>query len=333
MKKKVKIIAEAGVNHNGEYNLAIKLINMAKKAKADIVKFQTYIPNLNLSKHAFAADYQKKSFKSNINQIKIHEKFSLPLENFSKLKKYCDKSNIEFLSTPFDQYSINYLNKLGLKTFKIPSGEITNLPYLRTIGRLKKKIIISTGMSNLKEIDEALNILLKAGTNKNKITILHCNTEYPTPYIDVNLKAMTLIKETFDVDVGYSDHTLGIEVPIAAVALGATIIEKHITLDKKMQGPDHSSSLELNELTNMVTSIRNIEISLGKKLKNVTPSEKKNQFVARKSIVASKKILKGDIFSESNLIVKRPGTGINPMRWDRVIGKKAKKNYNEDDFI
>jgi len=263
----------------------------------------------------------------------MHEKISLPLEDFKTLKSYAENLNIDFLSTPFDHVSIDYLVEIGLQRFKIPSGEITNLPYLRKIGSLNKEIIISTGMANVSEIRNALNILTSSGTKKNNITIMHCNTEYPTPFIDVNLLAMQQLKNEFKLDVGYSDHTIGIEVPIAAVALGATIIEKHITLDRNLPGPDQSSSLEPNELKNMIEAIRNIENSLGDGLKKTTLSEKKNIPVARKSIVAKSKIIKGEIYNENNLTVKRPGTGISPMKWDSLIGKKSNKNYDEDDLI
>lgn len=333
MNKKVKIIAEAGANHNGKIEIAKKLIEVAKNSGADIVKFQTSIPKLHISKNAFAANYQSKSLKSGETNLEMHEKISLPLEDFKKLKSYAENLNIDFLSTPFDHVSIDYLVEIGLQCFKIPSGEITNLPYLRKIGSLNKEIIISTGMANISEIRDALNILTFSGTKKDKITIMHCNTEYPTPFIDVNLYAMQQLKNEFKLDVGYSDHTIGIEVPIAAVALGAKIIEKHITLDRNLPGPDQSSSLEPNELKNMIVAIRNIENSLGDGFKKATLSEKKNIPVARKSIVAKSKIIKGEIYNENNLIVKRPGTGISPMKWDSLIGKKSNKNYDEDDLI
>ena len=333
MRDKVQIIAEAGVNHNGQLDLAFKLIDVALEAGADVVKFQTGIPKLVMSKVAIKADYQLSSTDPNETQLEMSEKLTLPLEDFRKLKIYAEKRGILFLSTPFDIVSINYLNDLGLDCFKVPSGEITNLPYLHKIGGLNKKVIMSTGMAELYEITDALNILIASGTEKNKITILHCNTEYPTPCEDVNLRAMITIRDELGVGVGYSDHTLGIEVSIAAVALGAKVIEKHFTLDRNMSGPDHSASLEPDELKAMVNAIRNIEKALGDGVKHPSPSEMKNMPIARKSIVAERKIKKGETFSEENLTAKRPGVGISPMNWDKVIGKVANKNYEEDDLI
>ena len=333
MRDKVQIIAEAGVNHNGQLDLAFKLIDVALEAGADVVKFQTGIPKLVMSKVAIKADYQLSSTDPNETQLEMSEKLTLPLEDFRKLKIYAEKRGILFLSTPFDIVSINYLNDLGLDCFKVPSGEITNLPYLHKIGGLNKKVIMSTGMAELYEITDALNILIASGTEKNKITILHCNTEYPTPCEDVNLRAMITIRDELGVGVGYSDHTLGIEVSIAAVALGAKVIEKHITLDRNMSGPDHSASLEPDEFKAMVKAIRNIEKALGDGVKHPSPSEMKNMPIARKSIVAERKIKKGETFSEENLTAKRPGVGISPMNWDKVIGKVANKNYEEDDLI
>ena len=333
MRDKVQIIAEAGVNHNGQIDLAFKLIDVALEAGADVVKFQTGIPKLVMSKVAIKADYQLSSTDPNETQLEMSEKLTLPLEDFRKLKIYAEKRGILFLSTPFDIVSINYLNDLGLDCFKVPSGEITNLPYLHKIGGLNKKVIMSTGMAELYEITDALNILIASGTEKNKITILHCNTEYPTPCEDVNLRAMITIRDELGVGVGYSDHTLGIEVSIAAVALGAKVIEKHFTLDRNMSGPDHSASLEPDEFKAMVKAIRNIEKALGDGVKHPSPSEMKNMPIARKSIVAERKIKKGETFSEENLTAKRPGVGISPMNWDKVIGKVANKNYEEDDLI
>jgi N,N'-diacetyllegionaminate synthase len=333
MRDKVQIIAEAGVNHNGQLDLAFKLIDVALEAGADVVKFQTGIPKLVMSKVAIKADYQLSSTDPNETQLEMSEKLTLPLEDFRKLKIYAEKRGILFLSTPFDIVSINYLNDLGLDCFKVPSGEITNLPYLHKIGGLNKKVIMSTGMAELYEITDALNILIASGTEKNKITILHCNTEYPTPCEDVNLRAMITIRDELGVGVGYSDHTLGIEVSIAAVALGAKVIEKHFTLDRNMSGPDHSASLEPDEFKAMVKAIRNIEKALGDGVKHPSPSEMKNMPIARKSIVAERKIKKGETFSEENLTAKRPGVGISPMNWDKVIGKVANKNYEEDDLI
>lgn len=331
MNKKVYIIAEAGVNHNGDINLAKKLIDKAIEAKVNAIKFQTFISKNVISKFAKKARYQIENTKSSDEtQLEMVKKLELSFNEFVELKDYCDKKGIEFLSTAFDFESIEFLKKLGMKIWKIPSGEITNLPYLRKISEVADKIIISTGMSNLEEIEQALKILNK---DREKITILHCNTEYPTPMKDVNLKAMNLIKEKFEVEVGYSDHTLGIEVPIAAVALGAKVIEKHFTLDKTMEGPDHKASLEPDELKKMVECIRNIEVALGEEKKEASSSEIKNKEIARKSIVAKCDIRKGEIFSEDNLTVKRPGNGISPMEWDNVIGKIAHRDFLEDELI
>ena len=332
-KPKTLIIAEVGPNHNGSLKLAYKYIDVCKRIGADIVKFQTSVPHLHISKFAEMAKYQIKNCKFKSSQLKMAKKISLPLEDFIKLKKYCLKKKIGFLSTPFDIKSINLLNKIKLKCFKIPSGEITNLPYLREIGILNKKIILSTGMANLKEIGNAIKVLIKSGTSKKKISILHCNTEYPTPYKDVNLKAMKSLKKKFRCAVGYSDHTIGIEIPIAAVALGASIIEKHITLNKNMKGPDHKASIEPKDFENMIKGIRIIEKSLGNGIKKASSSEIKNIPIARKSIVALKKIKKGEVFSEKNLTVKRPGTGLSPMLWDRILGRKSHKDYIEDQLI
>lgn len=334
MSEKVLIIAEAGVNHNGNYDLAIKLIDEAKKAGADIVKFQTAVPELVMSKFAEKADYQKVSTGEGESQLAMAKKIHLPLDAYKSLQKYCNEVGIEFLSTPFDMVSIDVLIELNQRIFKIPSGEITNLPYLRKIGSLGTEIIISTGMANLQEIEDAIKVLIDAGTSKDRITVLHCNTEYPTPMHDVNLRAMNTIQNALGVKVGYSDHTNGIEVPIAAVALGATVIEKHFTLDKNMEGPDHQASLEPQELKAMVDAIRNVEIAIaGTGIKETTDSERKNMVIARKSILAAKDIKKGEIFDESNLIVKRPGNGINPMRWDEIIGKVAVRDFQADELI
>ena len=332
-KPRTLIIAEVGPNHNGNLKLAYKYIDICKKIGADIVKFQTSVPHLHISKFAEMAKYQIKNCKYKSSQLKMAKKISLPLEDFIKLKKYCLKKKIGFLSTPFDIKSINLLNNIKLKCFKIPSGEITNLPYLREIGRLNKKIIISTGMANIKEVENAIKVLTKSGTSKKKISILHCNTEYPTPYKDVNLKAMKSLEKKIGCTVGYSDHTIGIEIPIAAVALGASIIEKHITLNKNMKGPDHRASIEPKDFENMIKGIRIIEKSLGNGIKKPSPSEIKNILIARKSIVASTKIKKGEFFTEKNLTVKRPGTGLSPMMWDKILGKKSRKDYIEDQLI
>ncbi|MFW5614542.1 N-acetylneuraminate synthase [Campylobacter hyointestinalis] len=330
---KVFIIAEAGVNHNGSLELAKKLIDEAVVAGADAVKFQTFKAELCISKNADKAEYQKQTTDKNESQFDMIKKLELNEYAHTELIKYCKIKNIMFLSTPFDLQSVDLLNGFGLEIFKIPSGEITNLPYLRKIASLNKKVILSTGMANLGEIEAALEILTKNGTLKENITVLHANTEYPTPFRDVNLKAMLTIRGAFGVKVGYSDHTPGIEVPIAAVALGATVIEKHFTLDKTMPGPDHKASLEPSELQSMVKAIRNIEIALGDGIKKASSSESKNKPIARKSIVAKCDIKKGDLFSESNLTIKRPGSGISPMRWDEVIGLRATRDYKEDELI
>ena len=332
--KQVFIIAEAGVNHNGSIELAKKLIDTAVESGADAVKFQTFKASNLVSKDAKKANYQIQNMDDNDNsQYNMLKKLELDVDTHKELIKYCQEKNIIFLSTPFDNDSIELLDELGLEIFKIPSGEITNLPYLRQIGALRKKVILSTGMANMSEIEDALDILTKAGTKKENITILHANTMYPTPYKDVNLKAMVTIGDTFEVFYGYSDHTLGIEIPTAAVALGASVIEKHFTLDKTMQGPDHKASLEPSELKAMVKAIRNIEIALGDGIKKPTPSEIPNIIVARKSIVAKKDIKKGELFTINNLTTKRPANGISPMLWDDLIGRIASKDYKEDELI
>jgi len=330
---KTLIIAEAGVNHNGDIITAKKLIDFASGIGADVVKFQTFKTELGITRGAKKAQYQSNTTDNDESQFNMIKKLELSYSEFEELSKYCKQNSIRFFSTAFDIPSIKFLNNLGLKTFKIPSGEITNLPYLRYIGSYNKKIIMSTGMSTLSEIEAALNILEKAGTQKNKITVLHCNTEYPTPLSDVNLSAMLTIRNELGVKVGYSDHTLGIEVPIAAVALGATVIEKHFTLDRNMRGPDHSASLEPDEFKIMIKAIRNIEKAMGDGKKTPSRSEKKNISIARKSIVANKMIKKGEMFTEKNLTVKRPGIGISPMEWDNLIGKFAKKSFSPDELI
>jgi len=330
----VFIIAEAGVNHNGSIELAKKLIDVAVEAGVDAVKFQTFKTENLVSKSAQKASYQKENMNDGENsQFAMLKKLELDVETHTELIKYCNSKKIMFLSTPFDLDSIDLLNELELPIFKIPSGEITNLPYLRKIGALKKRVVLSTGMADIGEIEDALDILTIAGTKKENITVLHANTMYPTPMEDVNLRAMQTIGTTFDVAYGYSDHTLGIEVDIAAVAMGATCIEKHFTLDKTMEGPDHKASLEPHELISMVKAIRNIEIALGSSVKKPSKSETPNIAVARKSIVASKTIKIGEIFTKKNISIKRPGNGINPMQWDEVIGTKAIKDYNEDELI
>ncbi|WP_312922344.1 N-acetylneuraminate synthase [Stutzerimonas nitrititolerans] len=329
----VFIIAEAGVNHNGSMELAKQLVDVAVAAGADAVKFQTFKAANLVSKKAEKADYQKQTTSAEESQFDMIKKFELNEAAHHKLIAYCQEKGIEFLSTPFDHDSIELLHSLNLKTFKIPSGEITNLPYLRHIGRLNKDVILSTGMANLGEVEAAIDILIGAGTAHNKISILHANTEYPTPMRDVNLRAMQTIGQAFNLPYGYSDHTQGIEVPIAAVALGASVIEKHFTLDRNMEGPDHKASLEPDELTAMVQSIRNIELALGSQIKQPSPSETKNKLIARKSIVAKTAINKGEYLSKDNLCVKRPGTGISPMRWDELLGSVAQRDYQADELI
>jgi N,N'-diacetyllegionaminate synthase len=333
MTDRVLIIAEAGVNHNGSIQLAKKLIDKAVFSGADVVKFQTFKAKNMVSKNAPKADYQKKTTNSRESQFDMIKKLELDERAHKELIAYCKEVNIMFLSTPFDLDSVDLLNELGLQIFKIPSGEITNLPYLRHIGSLNKKVILSTGMSDLKEIGDAIKILTNAGTLKENITVLHANTMYPTPMEDVNLRAMQTIQNKFDVAVGYSDHTLGIEVDIAAVAMGATIIEKHFTIDKTMDGPDHKSSINPEELNAMVSSIRNIEKALGSSIKKPSKSEKPNIIMARKSIVARKSIKKGELFTEKNITIKRPGIGISPMKWDTILGTVAERDYQLDDLL
>lgn len=333
--KHVMIIAEAGVNHNGSMENAFRLVDAAADAGVDYIKFQTFKAEKLVSGSAKKAVYQIQNTRNaEETQLQMLQKLELSHEQHSQLIAYCQKKNIQFFSTAFDLDSLEYLHKVGLKMVKIPSGEITNLPYLRKAARLFKQAILSTGMTTISEIKDAISVFTEAGIPKENITILHCNTEYPTPMDDVNLKAMLHIQEVFGTEVGYSDHTLGIEVPIAAVALGASIVEKHFTLDKTMNGPDHSASLEPDELKAMVSAIRNLEKALsGSGMKEVSPSEQKNIAIARKSIVATKEIHKGELFTEDNIGVKRPGTGISPMKWDEVIGKVSQQDFAEDELI
>lgn len=328
--KKVLIIAEAGVNHNGSLELAKKLVDTAKECGADIVKFQTAKLESLVSKCAPMAEYQKNNIGKEKSQSDMLKDLLLSYEDFVELEKYCKSCGIEFLSTPFDVESIHFLNNM-VKFWKVPSGEITNLPYLIEIAKTKKLVFLSTGMCELEEIEAAVNALRQNGTEN--IILLHCNTQYPTPYSDVNLRAMNSLKEKFDVEVGYSDHTQGIEIPIAAVAMGAIVIEKHFTLDKNMEGPDHKASLEPEELAQMVKSIRNIESALGDVKKRPSDSEKPNIAVARKSIVAARRIAKGEVFTEENLTTKRPGNGISPMKWFEILGQKATRDFEEDELI
>ena len=333
MSAQTLIIAEAGVNHNGDIELAKKLIDVAVNAGADFVKFQTFNADRLATHAAKKAEYQAQTTDRNETQHEMLRRLELTPAMHHELIAHCKMRKIGFFSTGFDIESVDFLASLGQNLFKIPSGEITNLPYLRHIGRLGKPIILSTGMSNMPEIESAIKALEQAGTLRSKITVLHCTTEYPTPMCDVNLRAMQSIQIELGVAVGYSDHTLGIEVAVAAVAMGATVIEKHFTLDRTLPGPDHKASLEPAELKTMVSSIRNIELALGDGVKQLAPSEAKNILVARKSIVASKDIQIGERFSTENLTVKRPGTGISPMRWDEVIGLTANRNYASDELI
>lgn len=330
---RVFIIAEAGVNHNGSLELAKKLVDAAADAGADAVKFQTFKANNLVSKSAHKADYQKQTTAADETQHAMLAKLELDDAAHRVIIEHCKGRQILFLSTPFDIESADMLEDLGMSIYKIPSGEITNLPYLRHISRLGKEIILSTGMSDLPEVENALGVLESEGTPRSKITVVHATTEYPCPMENVNLKAMLTIKKAFGVKVGYSDHTSGVEVPIAAVALGACVIEKHFTLNRTMEGPDHKASLEPDELKAMVSAIRNIEQALGDGIKRPSPSELKNMPIARKSLVAICDIKKGDLFSVKNLGAKRPGTGISPMRWDEVIGMVAQRNFSVDEQI
>ncbi len=331
----VLIIAEAGVNHNGSVETAKRMIDKAVEAGADVIKFQTFKSEKLVSKSAKQAEYQKRNIANaeNDSQLDMLKKLELSESDHNELMDYCAKKQIRFFSTAFDMESIDYLYSLHVGLWKIPSGEITNYPYLKKIAQLGEPVILSTGMCEMEDIEAALKVLTDNGLSKDEISMLHCNTEYPTPFKDVNLLAMNELKDRFGVRVGYSDHTKGIEVPIAAVALGAEIIEKHFTLDRNMEGPDHKASLEPDELKAMVSAIRNIELALGDGHKTVSESERKNIVVARKSIVAAKNIKAGEVFNENNLTVKRPGNGISPMDWENVIGKTAKKDFVEDQLI
>jgi len=327
----VYIIAEAGVNHNGSFDLAKKMVDVAKDAGADCIKFQTFVAENLATKKANKADYQKKTTDQHETQLDMLKNLELTFDEFIKLSHYCNEKKIDFMSTAFDFQSMNFLEKLDVKKWKIPSGEITNLPYLIRIAKTNTPVILSTGMSTLNEVEEAIKILKRNGSKE--ITVLHCTTDYPTHYEDVNLSAMITMKNEFNLPVGYSDHTLGINVSIAAVALGATVIEKHFTLDRSMDGPDHKASLEPLELKEMIMGIRNIEKALGDGKKKPSESEKKNIEIARKSIVASKFISKGEVFTVDNITVKRPGNGISPMKWFEIMGQTAKKNISEDEMI
>lgn len=326
----VFIIAEAGVNHNGSFELAYKLVDAAKNAGVDCIKFQTFKSKNLVSHTAKKAEYQKVTTGDSSQQDML-KKLELSYDEFLALKDYCDQVGICFLSTPFDVDSIEFLNTINMPFWKIPSGEVTNLPYLLALAKTGKPVVMSTGMCEMEEIEAAIKVLRENGTKE--IRLLHCNTEYPTPFEDVNLKAMQTMRDAFGLEVGYSDHTKGIEVPVAAVALGATVIEKHFTLDCDMEGPDHKASLEPDELAAMVKSIKHIELAIGSGDKIPSSSEKKNIAVARKSIVAKTSIKAGEAFTEENITVKRPGTGISPMRWFDVLGKVATRNYEEDELI
>lgn len=329
--KKVLIIAEAGVNHNGSIELAKRLADKAKEAGADIVKFQTAKPENLVSKSARMADYQKQNTGKDESQYQMLKKLMLPFEAYDEIFAYCESIGIKPLSTPFDLESIEYLNTKNMPFWKIPSGEITNLPYLIEIAKTKKPVVMSTGMANIAEVKEAVDVLKEYGSEE--ITILQCNTQYPTPYSDVNLKAMITMRDELKLPVGYSDHTKGIEIPIAAVAMGAEIIEKHFTLNRYMEGPDHKASLEPDELKLMVDSIRHVEEAMGNGHKQTSESEKSNIAIARKSIVAKRNIKKGELFTSENITTKRPGTGISPMLWFNVLGISAVRNFAEDELI
>ena len=333
MINKTIIIAEAGVNHNGHMVLAKKLIDAAANAGADYVKFQTFSADRQVTKIAKKADYQKTTTDKNESQHSMLSRLELSEAMHHELISHCIECDINFFSTGFDIESVNFLNKLNQQIFKIPSGEITNLPYLRHIGSLGKKVIMSTGMASLDEIEAAINILEQAGMDRKNLTVLHCTTQYPTPMSNVNLKAMISIKEKFDVDIGYSDHTSGIEIASAAVAIGAKVIEKHFTLDRNLPGPDHLASLEPSELAEMIANIRNIEIALGDGIKRVMPGESENKNIARKSLVAALSIKAGDVFTSRNIDIKRPGNGISPMLFDDVIGQKAIRDFAPEELI
>lgn len=328
--RNVYIIAEAGVNHNGKFDLACQLVDEARKAGADCIKFQTFITENVVSPTAQQAEYQKKTVREN-SQRDMLKKLELPFEDFVRLKAYCEQSGITFLSTPFDMESVRFLATMKMPFWKIPSGDVTNFPYLIALAKTRKPVLMSTGMCEMDEIERALNILRENGTTD--IKLLHCNTEYPTPFEDVNLRAMNTLSEYFHLDVGYSDHTTGIEVPIAAAALGAVVIEKHFTLDRNMEGPDHKASLEPEELKAMVTAVRNIEKAMGTGEKTVTQSEEKNKAAARKSIVAKKDIKKGEFLTAHNMATKRPGNGLSPMRWPEAIGTRAIRDFQKDELI
>tara|TARA_Y100001935_G_C17288748_1_gene501985 strand:- start:668 stop:1690 length:1023 start_codon:yes stop_codon:yes gene_type:complete len=330
---KTLIIAEAGVNHNGDINRAKDLVICAKDAGADIVKFQTFKAEYGTSKFAEKAPYQKENTTVKESQLSMLKKLELTYDEFTELKYFCDDVGIQFLSTSSECESIDFLDNLGIEIFKISSGHVTHLPYLRLIAAKNKPVILSTGMATMDEIKASIDALYCAGLNSDQLSLLQCTTDYPAPYNEANLRAMNTLKETFNLPVGFSDHSLGITLPIAAVAMGATIIEKHFTLDKTLDGPDHKASLDPDELKEMVTQIRCVESALGSGVKAPTPSELRNRPIARKSIVAKYRVSQGETFTEYNLICKRPGTGISPMEWDNIIGTIATKSYEEDELI
>lgn len=333
MNKKTIIIAEAGVNHNGSLSMAMELVDVAAQAGADFVKFQTYSTEQLVTQYARKADYQKAATGTDETQFAMLKRLELSEAEHLVLNEHCRKRGIGFLSSAFDTSSLDFLMSLGVPLVKIPSGEITNLPYLRYVARLGKPVILSTGMSTMDDVDAAISVLEAGGLPKIAITVLHCTTEYPAAMTDVNLNAMMAMRQSLGVEVGYSDHTLGIEIAIAAVAMGAVLIEKHFTLDCSLSGPDHRASLEPHDLLAMVQAIRNIEIALGDGIKRPKPAEEKNQLVARRSIVAARAITVGEVFTDLNICAKRPGTGASPMNWDRVIGSYAKRNYAADELI
>ncbi len=333
MTSKTIIIAEAGVNHNGDMSMACEMVRTARLAGADYVKFQTAVPELVISSIAPKADYQKETTGSGESQLDMCRRIHLPLDAYATLADLCRREGIGFMSTPFDLVSIDTLVPIGMDWWKIPSGEITNLPYLRRIAELRRPVILSTGMSTLREVTRAVEILTSRGLDSSNVALLHCNTQYPTPMADVNLRAMDSLRSVTRGPVGYSDHTPGIEVPIAAVAMGAQIIEKHFTLDRSLPGPDHKASLDPDELAAMVRAIRNIEQALGSPVKQPSPSETPNIEIARKSIVAARDIMAGEKFTPENITVKRPGGGLSPMMWDNVIGLTATRNFDYDSLI
>ena len=329
----VKIIAEAGVNHNGDINMAKELASIAAASGADYVKYQTFVPELVASSLAPKAEYQKNNAGGDESQLEMIRKLALTFDQFMELKAHCDDVNIKFMSTAFDMKSLAFLRGLNMDMIKIPSGEITNLPYLREIGGFGLPVILSTGMAELNEVDEALNVLAESGTPRSHVTVLHCTTQYPTPFEEVNLGAMIQMRDELGVDIGYSDHTLGLDISIAAVAIGASVIEKHFTLDRTLEGPDHAASIEPEELNSLVRSIRSVEQAFGDGIKSPTESEIAMRTVARRSLVAARHITEGEVFTAENLLVKRPGDGISPMKLDDVIGRKAKRSFAADEKI